>query len=143
MEGLLELAKQINGKLTGFALDAVLKEHYETAYGFIDPNDPFRPLALVGESHRDGNYYLWNIFHKMRRFKMYEVSKYYGYNLTQFLELPREYNEWILEDLREDEERRQEAKKQAEAEAKRVAQQNTGHVKNDPSVFIPPFHSGM
>jgi hypothetical protein len=108
-----ELIKKTDS-VSGFDAEIIRREFYEELSGIVRLDDPQRPLALVGESPIDGNRLLWPMYNRIREFKMYEVYKHYGLSLTEFLDLPRDIVEMILNELRDDAERQRVARRRAE-----------------------------
>lgn len=73
---------------------------------------------MVADSDTDGLRQLWGMESRIREFKLYEITKHYGYNLTEFLHLPRHIVEFILEEQRDEESKARKARDKAEREAK-------------------------
>lgn len=104
-------------KLSGMERLIVLRETYAIKSGIVsesEMNDPQKPLALVADSDRDGLRGLWGMETRIRQFKLYEIHKHYGYNLTEFLDLPRHIVEFILEEQRDEERKARIAREKAE-----------------------------
>lgn len=101
------------------------REVYETHFGIFNHDDPKlqkeHPLALV-ELHPKEDTFSYSLAHRlMWKFRQYKIKEQWGYNYTQFLELPWYYVQQIFqieqriatEQMRRDEEiRRQEEAKQ-------------------------------
>lgn len=85
-------------------IQIILREAYEIAYGIYDhvhgPID--RTMSLVAlhpkENYNEGS----RLYQTIRRYRIYEVNKHFGLNLTEFLELPREFTELIFSILSEE-----------------------------------------
>lgn len=112
--------------LKGYEIPIILRERYAEKFGIADLGDPFKPLALVAESPRDGNHLLWPLYNKIRRFQMLEVHKHYGLNLIDFLSLPRDVTEMILTELRDEAFKEAEARKAMQSKINRGGQVDMG-----------------
>ncbi len=105
-------------RLNGYERLITLRELYEEGSHIANLDDHERPWALVADSDTDGLRQLWGLESRIREFKLYEITKHYGYNLTEFLHLPRHLVEFILEEQRDEESRARKARDKAEREAK-------------------------
>lgn len=81
----------------------LLQEKYETVFKIYDHDrDDAHPLALV-TLHKAENTSLGSPYKKrMREYAMNGVLKYFGLSFTEFLDLPRDILEDILEASREE-----------------------------------------
>jgi len=89
--------------LDSISAQIVLREAYEVAYRIYNHEDPSQcatqGLELVVH-HTKENYGEYGPLHQITaKFRFHEVSKHYGYNLTEFLALPREMIQVIFEDI--------------------------------------------
>lgn len=82
----------------------VLRDAYETSYGIYnhDTEDPSRPMALVALHPAENVTAHSRLYNTIRRYKMYDVKTHFGYNLSEFLELPREFTKFIFDVLAEE-----------------------------------------
>lgn len=60
----------------------------------------------------------WPLRNRIRQFKIYEIQKHYGYNLSEFLELPAPIVEIILEEQRYEEEKLRAKRREIEQKEK-------------------------
>lgn len=79
-------------KMDAYTAILALREVYETHYGIFDHDAPglnrSRPLALAA-MHPKEDTFTYSLEHRfMWRFRQYEICKNWGYDLTQFLNLP-------------------------------------------------------
>lgn len=70
----------------------ITRDSYDLTYGIFDhENDLSRPLALVGTQPKEDINEYGALYRVVYQYNTYEISKNWGYTLTEFLELPREF----------------------------------------------------
>ncbi len=105
-----------------------LMQAYRNEFELIDQRLKVREFGVVSvtDKHR-GLAMLMPKARRMREYKIYEVGKYYQISLLEFMQLPRDMIDMILQDLQNDliitEERRREAERKAKAEEKAYSNQ--------------------
>ncbi len=77
----------------------MLREIYETKYGIFNHDDVSlnRPLALVAKHWSEDTSGSYRLHELLEKFSLNQVNKYFGLSFVEFLELPTEYCESILE----------------------------------------------
>lgn len=91
------------GVLDSISAQLLLRDAYDTDYGLFDhANDTSRPLALVGRHVREDYHEYGGLYRAIYQFNVNEIHKNWGYTLTEFLELPREFHRLILRICSED-----------------------------------------
>jgi len=126
-----DLITKSKAKLDAYTTTLLWREAYETHYGIFNHDDVVlakaHPLALV-EKHAKEDAFTYSLMHRfMWKFRQYKIKDQWGYNLTEFLDLPWYYVQEIFmieqriatEQMRRDEEirRREEAKQRDESRA--------------------------
>lgn len=114
------------------------REYYETHFGIFNHDAPdavkYNPLALVA-LHPKEDTYAYSLLHRfLWRFRQYRIQANWGYSLTEFLNLPWYYTEDIFrieqkaiqEELRVNEQRRQQEAAQLQADEHSAQQRNGG-----------------
>lgn len=78
-------------------------EAYETKYGIYDHDkpDPARPLALIAMHPKEDTRTRSPLYETIERYRIFDVYKYYGLNLNEFLSLPRDVVTEIFRQLTE------------------------------------------
>ena len=106
----------------------VMLDAYEVTYGIFNHADAAlsvsRPLALVAMHDKENVTVHSELYNTIRRFRRYKVSQHFGMSLTEFLSMPTEYCNMILQMLGD------EAAKDAEALAAKMRdleKQQNGH----------------
>jgi hypothetical protein len=110
------------------------REAYETHFGIFNHDDPAamktQPLALAAK-HPKEDQFAFSLMHRfMWKFRQYKIKDSWGYNLSEFLELPWYYTQEIFaieqrvakQQLEQEEEQRKREEAQA-AERTRNMQQ--------------------
>lgn len=93
----------------------VMNDVYESHFGFHNhlTKDSSRPLASVGMFHNETNGYNSKLYGLFKKYHESKILKYFGLNLLEFINNPREQIEWMFklaEDfMREDAKRDQQA----------------------------------
>lgn len=118
------------GRMDAYTTMLALRESYETHYGLFDHDNPValkqHPLALVA-LHPKEDVFSYSLLHRyMWKFRQYEIQKYWGYNLSEFLELPWDTTQAIF---RIEQKRAAEQNKidQAEARNEKRMMEQGGH----------------
>ena len=112
-------------------------ERYLEQYGITRLDNPNRPLAVVG-MHSKETYGVGDLQYKRdNQFKIYEVNKHYGLSLLEFLSLPRDRVENIINTLREDHVRMQKMRQKAERDANRDTSPGKAGKTDAQGIFIP------
>lgn len=76
----------------------LLREAYETTYEIYNHNlDNSHPWAMVMAHPKEDMSTYGAIYRTILSYRVRDVYKRYGLNLTEFLDLPREYVEFLLE----------------------------------------------
>lgn len=78
----------------------LMQDAYETTLGIYnhEARDKNRPLALVAMQGSEDTNVGSRLYERIRQFRIRQVPKWYGLSLREFLELPTDYVEFILED---------------------------------------------
>lgn len=93
------MLSNLDGKLGCVDAAVILRDAYDDTYGTYGnstlPSDPFAPVAVnkVEDVHSTSQIRLY-----IRRYRDYNILKFYGLNFTEFMQLPREYAEAILKE---------------------------------------------
>lgn len=78
--------------MDAYTAELALRECYETHYGIFNHDDPVlvkqHPLALVEMHPKEDPFSYSLLHHYMWKFREYEITKHWGYNLEDFLQLP-------------------------------------------------------
>jgi hypothetical protein len=99
LEGLLENASNLDS----MTAQLVLREAYDEDYGIYDhSSEQGRPLALVGKHVKEDYHEYGGLYRAIYQFNVNEVHKNWGFTLTEFLDLPREFHRLILRICSED-----------------------------------------
>lgn len=114
----------------------MLNEHYCDFFQITDLDDPTRPWASVADNDVEGLRELWGISRRRAEFKIYEIHSNYGYNFTEFINLPRWFVEDILQDRR-DEERKLRVARENAANKIKQGQKTDGLPSDDLRGFKP------
>lgn len=75
----------------------LLMEAYETTYGIFDHDNFSRPLSLVAMHSGEENAKSSKLYERFRQFRTKNVFKHFGINLLEFLSMPTEYCNYVLE----------------------------------------------
>lgn len=125
-----ELAKFVSSlpnsgaDMDGYEREIALREFYNEQSRIVSSaefDDPNQPYVLVKMTNAEGLREAWPLRNRIRQFKIYEIQKHYGYNLSEFLELPHPLVEVILEEQRYEEEKLRANRRRIEEEEKRKA----------------------
>lgn len=84
-------------KLDGTDVKIVLNQYYETKLGIFDhiANGDKRPMSTVALYDAETNGHGTVLYGQIEAYIKSNIHKYTGLNLTQFLDLPREFVELI------------------------------------------------
>lgn len=87
-----ELLRTMPVGLDSYTIKMLLMEAYETKYGIYnhDAPDPNRPLALIAMHPKEDTRERSPLYETIERYRIFDVYKYYGLNLVEFLSLPRD-----------------------------------------------------
>lgn len=89
----------VKRRLNSVEAAVVLNDAYDDTYGLYGTttvsSDPFAPVAphKTEDVHSTSQYVYY-----LKRFRDYNVLKFYGYNFTQFMALPRYEAEQVLKE---------------------------------------------
>jgi hypothetical protein len=76
----------------------LLREAYETTYGIYNhDSDNAHPFSLVLNSKKEDYLSFGPLYKLLVKYRLKDVNKTFGLNLKEFLSLPREFTEIILE----------------------------------------------
>lgn len=125
-------------KMDAYSAVLALRECYETQYQIFNHDavgqEKLHPMALVA-LHAKEDTFSYSLMHRfMWRFRQYEITKTWGYNLTDFLELPWHMTQAIF---KIEQTRAAEQLKKDEALRRQEAQMLSSAVRNDHR-YTPP-----
>lgn len=111
---MISLALRASPALVSSDAQLLLRDTYETLYGIYnhEADNPARPLAVMGMHAAEDAHTGSLLYERIEQFGEKEVFQFYGLNLVQFLDLPRDIGMKILETCE-----KLKAKKGREAEA--------------------------
>ena len=133
----MSLALQANypDGLSGYEVQLALRENYIETHGIMDLDSTAHPWPIIADGPVDGLRDLWGIEQRLAQFELYEIYKHYGYNFTQFTELPRHIVLTIINNRREAEAKIREARAKAEKDLKDQEQRS-----KNPDISTVPMH---
>jgi hypothetical protein len=92
IDELLETAAQIDS----LSAQILLREAYETSYAIANHRSTStHPWSLVLAREKENYNHYGTLYNAIHLFRLADVAKRFGYNLTEYLELPREIIEVI------------------------------------------------
>lgn len=118
--------------ISGYESQLLLREMYIDTHQLCDLDATQHPWPLISDTPRDGLRGLWSVERRLSEFELYEITKHYGYNFTEFISLPRHMVERILENRRDAERKIRDARQKAE---KDLAKESEGY--NAPQRDLP------
>lgn len=92
------------------------------SHRITDLDNPMRPLALIEVNPVEGNYELWPTANRIRQYMDYELGKPEngGLTLEQFLGLPRQWVEFMIQERRERMEKIEQIRQREEAKQRQA-----------------------
>jgi hypothetical protein len=76
----------------------VMNDFYESHFGIHNhlQRDPNRPMASVGMFQNEANGYNSRLYALFKKYHEARILKYFGLNLLEFINNPREQIEWMF-----------------------------------------------
>lgn len=79
----------------------LLMEAYDVAYGVIDHDSDPSPLSLVRMSTVEDVTTHSRLYNTIRRYRQYGIRRIYGLSLNEFLELPFDIRDFLLQEAKQ------------------------------------------
>jgi hypothetical protein len=129
-----KLIRNVKPGLDGYTIALLWREAYETHYEIFNHDDlaavKARPLALMAMHPKEDSYTYSPLNRFKWKYRQYKIKENWGYNLTEFLELPWHDTQQIFlieqriaaEQLRREEEERRQAEAKAREAERQMAQ---------------------
>lgn len=102
----------------GFLVERLLREMYYDVFKIVDFNDVNKPLAVVEYTPVDGLNELGPTYSRIREYRIYSIYERYHISLIDFLTLPVNITQMLIQESRLGLEQSSKQQKQAEAAAR-------------------------
>ncbi len=98
-----ELSKALGkASVDSISLKLALQEHYETYYGIYNHDGQYVPPLSIVTMHPKERYDPYGRYRRIvKNFTHYDIGVLYGYNLSEFLDLPRAKVDLLMEEAAE------------------------------------------
>lgn len=83
-------------KIDSISAQILLREAYEISYDIVSDDEPYHPWSLVLERHKENYTDYGTLYRTIYSYRLRDVNKRFGLNLTEFLDLPREFVELVF-----------------------------------------------